>query len=680
MDTLGPVLIREGFWWVGDKANASQLQCNPYLLIEGDSAILFDPGSVLDAPIVLKNVQMIVPLENLEAIVLSHENPDLCSAVPYFEENGFKGILCCHEHVAWIIRYYGITSEFYLVNMNKFHYQMKNGSNINFLSAPYLPSAGTMMTYLPKQKILVSGNLFCALPKTWNLYAQGDYENLMKTYHESYMPSHEILASVMNQLLNYEITMICPQHGSIINKNVIKFIEILRDLPCGIFLDSVQKKIITDEGIVNLCNEILKRYFALFGNKEIHEVFSNSDFVIDYKKKIIKKVKIPYEKIWEEIFLLIAEKKGMSWITIISPLVENLCKQYDMKLPMVFESIIFNAQKDSQQMSEQYQNLENLKLQLEINLKKMEEQVVRCPITGLYNQEFFEYFIIQEIESFTKNGNQFSILLLSIDNLSDINLDYGSDEGNVTMKNLTYNLRQSSGSTSSQNFRLEGGVFAVFYQGINREQSIKYSNELRNTIFESDHFITKVTASMGLFHSSELPKNRMLSNEEIRQISLQTARFRLKIAKRSGRNTLVSDSAQQLNAKATYTILLVDEPGLQRDIIQKAIEKERYNVIVASDGLQARDLVEQENPDVIVSELFVQKLSAFTLRKELLTSPGRRKTPFVVMSSNKTEVTVEHAIGLGITYFFSRPVLLCELLGVIDTLTTRLQSAEGFSR
>jgi two-component system, cell cycle response regulator len=223
MDISGPVLIKEGLWWVGDGANASQLQCNPYLLVEGDSAILFDPGSVLDAHVVLKNVQSIVPLEHLEAIVLSHQDPDLCSAVPYFEENGFSGVLCCHERAAWIIRYYGIASEFYMVNTNKYRYKLKNGSQIDFLFAPYLHFPGAIMTYLAKQKTLISGDLFGAFSETWSLYAQDDYEETMKTYHESYMPSHEILEPVMTQLLQYNITTICPQHGSVINNNVIKY-------------------------------------------------------------------------------------------------------------------------------------------------------------------------------------------------------------------------------------------------------------------------------------------------------------------------------------------------------------------------------------------------------------------------------------------------------------------------
>ena len=112
---MGPVLIKEGLWWVGDGANASKLQCNPYLLVDGGSAILFDPGSVLDAHVVLEHVKSIVPLKKLEAIVLSHQDPDLCSAIPYFEKNGFKGLLCCHERAALIIKYYGVTSDFILL-------------------------------------------------------------------------------------------------------------------------------------------------------------------------------------------------------------------------------------------------------------------------------------------------------------------------------------------------------------------------------------------------------------------------------------------------------------------------------------------------------------------------------------------------------------------------------------
>jgi len=200
----------------------------------------------------------------------------LCSAIPYFEKNGFNGLLCCHERAALIIKYYGIKSDFYFINTQEYRYQLKNGSYINFLFAPYLHFPGAIMTYLPTKEILLSGDLFGAFSENWSLYAPEDYEESMKTFHESYMPSHEILAPVMNQLLKYDISIICPQHGSIINKNVTSYINILRDLPCGVLLRPVKKNLIERGGILSLCNEILKRYFALFRNKEIRRIFPSN--------------------------------------------------------------------------------------------------------------------------------------------------------------------------------------------------------------------------------------------------------------------------------------------------------------------------------------------------------------------------------------------------------------------
>jgi len=78
-------------------------------------------------------------------------------------------------------------------------------------------------------------------------------------------------------------------------------------------------------------------------------VFAKSEFSIDYQDKVIKKTSLPDEQIWDAFFIQVVQIKGMPWITVISPLVERLCQQYNVKLPMVFESIIFNAQQSQDQ-------------------------------------------------------------------------------------------------------------------------------------------------------------------------------------------------------------------------------------------------------------------------------------------------------------------------------------------
>lgn len=78
--------IAEGIFWVGSSEIQSDLRCNPYLLLDSDEAVLFEPGSVLDFEYVLDNIKKIVPLEKIKYIVLGHQDPDLCSSIPLFEK------------------------------------------------------------------------------------------------------------------------------------------------------------------------------------------------------------------------------------------------------------------------------------------------------------------------------------------------------------------------------------------------------------------------------------------------------------------------------------------------------------------------------------------------------------------------------------------------------------------
>ena len=60
--------LKKDIYWVGADLQYEGLQCNPYLIIDGDEAALIDPGSVLDFEYVFKNVTDLIPLEKLKKI------------------------------------------------------------------------------------------------------------------------------------------------------------------------------------------------------------------------------------------------------------------------------------------------------------------------------------------------------------------------------------------------------------------------------------------------------------------------------------------------------------------------------------------------------------------------------------------------------------------------------------
>lgn len=674
MDISGPVSIAEGLWWVGDDLCSAELHCNPYLLLDKGSAVLFDPGSVLDVEIVMAKVKMLVPLEKLEAIVVSHQDPDLCAAIPILEQNGFSGYVCCHERAANIIQFYGVKSSFYYVDQHNFRYQMKNGNDLRFLYAPYLHFPAAIMTYLQRQKAVLTGDLFGAIANNWYLYASEDYQESMKTYHEIYMPSHEILEPAMNQLLKLEIRLICPQHGSIIANDCSRYIEILKNLECGFFLKPLRKNLMEAGGYQQLCNQIIKRYFSMYGVKKVRETFEGSGFILDYQKKNLTSSQFPDTGIWEEFFDLVLSKKGMPWITIVSPLVEKMTKEYNIPLPKPFESLIFTAQQNVDLMTEKYQALEKKRLELQDSLIDAQN---RCPVTGLYNQEYFSRFFSSEMKKFSYEETTFGLVLLSIDNLSNINLDFGRIEGDDALKTLAYYLKEAFPGKNEYLFKLQGGMFAVYLPGTKRNTVLERTDSLCATISESEAFIVPSTISIGLFHTDRIENARRFDNEDLENVALQTTMFRLKLAKRQGGNKVVADSTKVWNANGSIRILLVANPGIEKKLIEEALRREGYILLRATDGLEARNLIEKERPDIIISELMTSKLSAFTLRKELMKKSAYTDIPFILFSSNKNENTVSRAIGLGISHFFACPVMLLELIGVVGLYASSILQQEA---
>ena len=663
-DLSKPVEIADNLFWVGSENTHKYLQCNPYLYISGETGVLFDPGSALDGEIVIEKVKSLIPLSHLEAIVCSHQDPDLCMAVPLFEKAGFKGVLCCHERAALLIQYYGIHSTFYQVNYHQFSYTMKSGETIGFIFTPYLHFPGAIMSYLPRQQVLISGDLFGSVTADWHLYADEDYLDGMIAFHEVYMPSHDILASAMDLLDSYPLDMICPQHGSILPKALIEpAIAILKKLPCGLFLETPVKDLDEEGGVRSLLDQILTRLITIHGAEEIRVMFKQSPFTINTKLRKVTKSSIDDDSIWNAFFSFLGEQRlGTQYLASISSMVELLCKKYGMPLPESLNSVLFRSQTETEENRRQVQLLQT-------QLKKFEEDLHRDPITKLYNQEFYLAWLEKELSGISTQKKTITSCVMNIDNLDRINLDFGSIEGDKTLRLLATLLIEHVES-QVQVCRIGGSAFALLYVSIEKDEVIDCVTKLRNLIHEDDRFIVPINISMGIFHSSEIPQALHQDPEQMALLVNQSTLFRVRLAKKQG-GGIVSSSTNVASSSAVFTVLLVDNPGFSRDLIQHTLEKHSLRVLTADNGLAAKESLLTESVDLILCELLIPKISGLTLRKQLLATPSAGKIPFILMSVNKQEQTVKRAQSLGIMHFFSRPIALYELVGLIEILAKK---------
>jgi len=667
MDMPKTVEIANGIFWVGGSGQDGGLHCNPYLIIDGDEAVLIDPGSVLDFDYVFENVCSLVPLGNIKYVILHHQDPDFCASVPLFEQKGAKFEIVTHWRTQTLIKYYGLKSDYYIVNNNEFKLVLKSGRVLGFVPTPYLHFAGAIATYDYTSKVLFSSDLFGAFSYEWNLYAQDDYLEKMKAFHEHYMPSNDIIKPVMEVFLGMDISLIAPQHGSIIKDSIAMYIKALRDLECGSFLLPIKRDLAKAGGYKFICSSVLKRYASIFNREAVLDVIEDMNITFEDDLEITD-YNYTGNTLWNLIFEKVLIKKGIQWLFVIEPLVRTLAEEYDVMIPAVFETKLKKSEEEAANLSNENRALKDVNRRLESNLKEAENNLIRCPVTGLYNYVFFKNYYSHELQRVLsdKSGKNSGLLIISLDNSEKFRYSHSNSEVEARLRSTVYIL-ESMKEENEIYFRFQNEVFASYIPNTTKQKAVAFAEKIRNAIAGSDKFIEKTTASIGLVCFDEIKEDNLLINSP-EAVMYNVAKMRVSLAISMGMNIVCSHSSIDTYQDTAASILLVDTDEVNIDVLKTFLENLHYRVFTAKDGVEALELVEQRHLDLIISEIMIPKMDGFILREKVLSQSNIKSIPFVVLSYLKNEDSVQRAASLGIEHYFRKPFMLSELIGVIKNI------------
>ena len=631
LDMSKPIELAENIFWVGVNDQSQILQCHSYLIVDGDEAVLIDPGSIVLFEQIYEKIIKIVPIEKIRYIVTGHQDPDVCSNIPLFEREGFVGEVVTHWRTSVLIHSYGIESKYYPVDQNQYRLKLASGRTLEFIHTPYLHFPGAIMTYDPESKILFSSDLFGAISYNWSFWADERYIDSMEAFHEHYMPGHDVLGPIMELLLNLEISMIAPQHGSLIREQIKDSILALRDLECGSFLNPIRKELVETGGYTGLCNRVLKRYYSLFDPAEVRCIFADSDITIDEKSYLIVDFKSTGHGLWDGFFDLIYSKKGISWITVVEPLVSKISKEYEVDLPKIYGSSLMAVERKFQKLEDENIQLKELNERLEKNLKETEDSLNRDPVTHLYNQAFFIEYLKTDVHSALEREADAAIIVIEIDRLPEIVLTFGEKGLNEMLRNAAYLLNENKDDLSLV-FRIEGGPrFALYIPGADHEYAVEIAEKLRTAVSDSEIFIQKMTASLGVSSLNEF-RDLPLEETELALAFGLVARQRMIAAKNRGMNNVCSESDIDSDTGAAGKILIIEPDELNAKVIETSLKTYKFDVSVCGDGIEALEIIEKTNPDLVISEAFLPKVDGFLIRETMLQSSILKNIPFIILS------------------------------------------------
>jgi two-component system, OmpR family, alkaline phosphatase synthesis response regulator PhoP len=116
------------------------------------------------------------------------------------------------------------------------------------------------------------------------------------------------------------------------------------------------------------------------------------------------------------------------------------------------------------------------------------------------------------------------------------------------------------------------------------------------------------------------------------------------------------------------SVLIVDDNLQNLELLQAYLEETETDVRIAHDGLEALAAVDERQPDIILLDVMMPKMSGFQVCSKLKGNPATRGIPIIMVTALNEVGDVERALEQGADDFLTKPVNKLELLTRVRTL------------
>src|SRR5688572_14705798 len=123
------------------------------------------------------------------------------------------------------------------------------------------------------------------------------------------------------------------------------------------------------------------------------------------------------------------------------------------------------------------------------------------------------------------------------------------------------------------------------------------------------------------------------------------------------------------------TILIVDDNQQNVELLQAFLETMPVRIVTAFDGVEALEKVEQHNPDLILLDIMMPRMSGFQVCRTLKGNQKTRDIQILMVTALNELGDIEQASECGTDDFVSKPVNKFELLTRVRHLKNELERA-----
>ncbi|MEJ1959242.1 MAG: response regulator [Nitrosomonadales bacterium] len=172
------------------------------------------------------------------------------------------------------------------------------------------------------------------------------------------------------------------------------------------------------------------------------------------------------------------------------------------------------------------------------------------------------------------------------------------------------------------------------------------------------------------FKHEEIQRHFTAASESARPLKQWAKAFR------QGCEPLV-ESARTLIAMADRlrpTVMVIDDNEPQRNMLGKVLKTQNYQIIFASDGFEALNVLRKARPDIILMDMMMPNMNGMEATRRLKAIPHFAKTPVIMITGKSEGEIVVECMKAGAVDFVVKPfdhtTLLAKIAHALNSAIT----------
>src|SRR4051812_9315231 len=141
----------------------------------------------------------------------------------------------------------------------------------------------------------------------------------------------------------------------------------------------------------------------------------------------------------------------------------------------------------------------------------------------------------------------------------------------------------------------------------------------------------------------------------------------------SASNTHTSDPTPRKDTSGTrkIKILIVDDEPAIREVLEMILQEWGYEVRLASDGAEAKEMVEAYDPDVVISDVVMPQLSGLDLLRCL--KAGNPNRPVILVTAHASIDLAVESMKQGAQDFITKPMDYPKLRAILKAAESDIE-------